>query len=152
MIEQLTDEERADLVYANGYGPGDGIKALRIIDAQSERIAELTDMATVNFDAMVEMRDTRDAANDRAEELEEKLSVMVDVFASCDQSTPAERKVLEALKQALSRLGDDPPYYEIYDSPCGEPFNLFELNPDLPQVLNAWTSELALRAEKDIPL
>jgi hypothetical protein len=152
MIEQLTDEERADLAYANGYGPGDGSKALRIIDDQAARIAELAEIATVNFDAMVEMRDERDAANSRTAELEEKLSVMVDVYASTDKHTPAERKVLDALKQALSRLGDDPPYYEIYDSPCGEPFNLFELNPDLPNVLNAWTSELARRAEKDLPL
>lgn len=59
--------------------------------------------------------------------------------------TTKEKAVLDAIESALSRLGDDPPYYEVYDNgDCEDGIDLFTLNPKLAKVLNTWTRELTL--------
>jgi hypothetical protein len=64
-----------------------------------------------------------------------------------NQCTPAERAVLDAMAIALKRLGDDPPYYEVYEDEEHERPDFLDLNPALAGALNAWTTELARRLE-----
>lgn len=59
--------------------------------------------------------------------------------------TAAEQAVLDALEEALTRLGDDPPYYECDADMCGD---LARLNPALVDALNNFTAELTRRGLK----
>ena len=56
-----------------------------------------------------------------------------------DVLSPEGAEVLQALRWALKRLGDDPPYYECSAEMIGE---LAELNSALPELINKWLASL----------